>query len=109
MRVLVWILVWIVLVVLAAVYLWGTVRVAWRRARAFGAEVATAEERLSAVQEQVDRLGAANDAIQRLAVFEDPVVVRKERMATRETLRKQRRERRDRDLPTWARHVDSDS
>lgn len=109
MRVLVWVLVWIVLVLLALLYLWSTLRVAWRRAKALGTEVSTAERRLSEVQEQVDRLGEATDGIQKLAVFEDPVTLRKERETTRRTLGDERRARRDRQLPTWARNVDSKS
>ncbi|WP_295692477.1 hypothetical protein [Lapillicoccus sp.] len=107
MRVLVWILVWVVLIVLGALYIWSKGRVTWRQTKALGSEIAEASERLGAVQAQVDRLGESTDAIQKLAVFEDPGRVRAERQTTRRTLQEERRARRNRNLPTWARHVDS--
>ncbi|MEO3935269.1 hypothetical protein V3N99_00775 [Dermatophilaceae bacterium Soc4.6] len=107
MRTLVWILVWIALVVVAGLYLWRAVRVAWGQTTALGSELATASDRLAQVQTQVDRLGEANDRLDELAVFGDPVVLRRERAQGRETLRRQGRDNRRRALPTWARHVDS--
>jgi len=107
MRVLLWILVWIVLIVLGALYLWSRGRVLWRHTTALGSELAAASERLAAVQAQVDRLGESTDAIQKLAVFEDLGEVRAERQTTRRTLQEERRARRNRNLPAWARHVDS--
>lgn len=107
MRVLVWILIWIVLVVLAALYLWSKGRATWRRTKDLGTEIAEASARLEAVQAQVDRIGETTGAIQKLAVFEDPVQVRAERQTTRRALQEERRARRNRNLPTWARHVDS--
>lgn len=105
MRLLVWVLLWIVIVAASALYLWGTVRAAWRSARRLGTELADAEERLSAVREQVERLGEANEQLE-LAVFTDPAVVARERRTTRESLRRERLGRRGRP-PGWARHVDS--
>lgn len=107
MRLLVWILVWILLIVLGAVYIWSKGRVAWRQTKGLGSEIAEASERLGAVQAQVDRLSQSTDAIQKLAVFEEPGQVRAERQTTRRTLQEEGRARRNRNLPTWARHVDS--
>lgn len=107
MRALVWILVWIVLIALSGFYLWGTVRSAWRLARGLGSELAQAQDRLGAVQDQVDRLGEATDRVEELAVFGDPGSLRRERSGRREALGRQGRATRRRDLPTWARHVDS--
>lgn len=107
MRVLVWILVWVVLVILSALYLWSKGRVLWRKAVLVGSELAEAQDRLTEVQAQVDRLGESTEAIHTLAVFEDPSRVRAERTATRRTLQEERRARRARNLPSWARHVDS--
>lgn len=106
MRVLVWILVWVVIVAVSALYLWGTVRTTWKSARRLGTELADAQERLEAVREQVDRLGEANERLE-LAVFADPATAARERRDTRESLRRESRERRRRGLPAWARHVDS--
>ena len=107
MRVLVWILVWIVLIALGAAHLWAKGRVTWRKTTALGSELGAASERLAAVQAQVDRLGESTDAIPKLAVFEDPGEIRAERQTTRRALQEERRARRIRNLPTWARHVDS--
>lgn len=107
MRVLVWVLVWVVIVAVSALYLWGTVRTTWKSARRLGTELADAEERLSAVREQVDRLGEANGRLEELAVFADPATAARERRTTRESLRRESRDRRRRGLPAWARHVDS--
>ncbi len=46
-------------------------RTAWKSARRLGTELADAEERLSKVREQVERLGEANEQLE-LAVFADP-------------------------------------
>lgn len=102
-----WILIWVVLVAIAVLYLWSRARVTWRGTTALGSELAAASDRLAAVQAQVERIGESTDAIQKLAVFEHPVELRAERQATRRTLQEQRRARRSRNLPTWARHVDS--
>lgn len=108
MRALVWILVWLVLLLGAAAYLWATVRVAWRTSRDLGAELRVTEQRLSDVRGQVDRLREGTDAaVQELAVFGDASALRTERRATRRTLGEQRRARRAKNLPTWARSVDS--
>ena len=107
MRTLAWILVWIVLLAVAGLYLWRAVRATWGRATALGTELGTASDRLAEVQTQVDRLGEANDRLDELAVFGDPVALRRERTAGRGSLVKQGRAIRRRDLPTGARRVDS--
>ncbi|MDQ2755237.1 MAG: hypothetical protein M3Y71_01535 [Actinomycetota bacterium] len=107
MRTLVWILVWVVLLAGAGLYLWRAVRATWRQATVLGGELATASDRLAEVQTQVERLGESTDRLDELAVFGDPVTLRRERTRGREALRRQGRTNRRRDLPTWARHVDS--
>jgi hypothetical protein len=107
MRTLVWILVWLVLVVAAGFYLWRAVRSTGRLVGRFASELGTASEQLALVQDQVERLGEANDRVEGLAVFDDPGSLRRERTVGREALKRQGRANRRRDLPPWARHVDS--
>ncbi len=107
MRALVWILIWIVLVLGAAWYLWAKLRVGWRTSRELAQELRVTEARLNAVQQQVQQLGETSDTIQQLAVFGDPAALRTERERTRETLAGQRRARRAGNRPSWARRVDS--
>ncbi len=107
MRALVWILIWVVLVVGGAGYLWTKARVAWRKSRDLGGELRMTEQRLGEVRHQVERLREGTDAVSELAVFGDASALRKERLATRRTLADQQRERRAKDIPAWARRVDS--
>ena len=107
MRLLLWILIWIVLVLGAAGYLWRKIRVAWRSSRQFGAELLVAERRLGEVREQVEQLQQGSDAAHELAVFGDAGALRAERDAMRQTLGQQRRARAAGNRPGWARRVDS--
>jgi hypothetical protein len=108
MRALGWILVWLVLLVASAGYLWTKVRVTWRTSRDLGAELHATEARLSQVRAQVDRLREGTDtAVQELAVFGSASALRTEGHTTRRTLAKQRRARRAESLPAWARRVHS--
>lgn len=107
MRVLVWIVTWVVLLLGAGAYLWALVRVAWRRTRDFGTELRVTEQRLSDVRGHVERPRKGTDAFQALAVFGNASVLRAERRDTRQALSEQRRARQAQNLPTWARRVDS--
>jgi len=112
-RVLAWVLVWVVLLLGATGYLWTKLRVAWRASRDLGAELLLTEQRLADVRGQVERLREDTDVVQELAgfaelaVFADASVLGRERAATRRTLGEQRRARRAGNLPAWARRVDS--
>ncbi len=115
MRVLGWVLVWVVLLLGATGYLWTKLRVAWRTSRALGAELLLTEQRLALadVRGQVERRREDTDVVQELAgfaelaVFADASVLGRERAATHRTLGEQRRARRAENLPAWARRVDS--
>ena len=107
MRLLLWVLVWIVLVLGAGWYLWHKVRVTWRASRQLGAELLVAERRLSEVREQVEQLQRGGDVVQELAVFGDAGVLRAERDTMRQSLGQQRRARAVGNRPGWARRVDS--
>ncbi len=107
MRLLVWALVWVVLVLGAAAYLWVAVRAVFRSSRRLGAELAAAEEQLAGVRAQLDDLDAASDELATLAVFADRRALRAERNEVRRTLGEQRRARRELARPGWARRVDS--
>jgi len=106
-RVLGWVLVWVVLLLGATGYLWTKLRVAWRTSRDLGAELLLTGQRLADVRRQVERQREETDVVQELAVFADASVLGRERAATRRTLGEQRRARRAGNLPAWARRVDS--
>jgi hypothetical protein len=101
-----WVLIWVLLVVIAAAYLATRAWAVWGQVKELAAEVGRASETLSALQSQTDRLGDRSPAPQ-LAVFGDPRQLRRERLATRGALREQGRARRAANLPTWARRLDS--
>ncbi|QGN57292.1 hypothetical protein [Nostocoides sp. HKS02] len=100
-----WVLIWVLLVVIAAAYLarrlWGV----WGQFKDLTEELGHASATLDALQVQADRLGERGPAPE-LAVFGDPRQLRREREVTRGTLREQRRARRAAHRPGWARTVD---
>ena len=101
-----WVLIWVLLVVIAAAYLatraWGV----WGQVKELTAEVSRSSETVAALQAQGDRLGERSPAPQP-DVFADPRQLRRERDATRASLKQQRRARQAARRPSWARHLDS--
>jgi hypothetical protein len=101
-----WVLIWVLLVVIAAAYLatraWGV----WGQVKELTAEVSRSSETVAALQAQGDRLGDRRPAPQ-ADVFGDPRQLRRERDATRASLKQQRRARQAARRPSWARHLDS--
>lgn len=67
----------------------------WRQASALFSELGTASERLGAVMDQLDVLGEQVKERQELAVFADPVSLKREREAAarRKTREKEKRRR----------------
>jgi hypothetical protein len=100
-----WVLVWVLLVLVAAAYLATRAWAVWGQFKELTAELGRASETLSALEAQTDRLGERPPAPQ-LAVFGDPRQLRRERLATRGALSRQRRARRAANRPAWARHLD---
>ncbi len=100
-----WVLIWVLLVVIAAAYLasraWGV----WGQVKDLTAEVAHASETVAALQAQADRVGDAVPPAEP-AVFGDPRALRREREVTRASLKQQRRARQAARRPSWARHLD---
>ena len=101
-----WVLIWVLLVVIAAAYLatraWGV----WGQVKELNAEVRRSSDTVAALQAQGDRLGERAPAPQP-DVFGDPRQLRRERDATRASLKQQRRARQAARRPSWARHLDS--
>ena len=101
-----WVLIWVLLVVIAAAYLatraWGV----WGQFKELTAEVARSSQTVTALQAQGDRLGERPPA-RPADVFGDPRQLRRERDATRASLKQQRRARQAARRPSWARHLDS--
>jgi len=100
-----WVLIWVLLVVIAAAYLANRGWAVWGQVKELNAEVARASRTIDAIQAQTDRLRERPRAPE-LAVFGDPWQLRRERLATRGALREKRRARRRARLPLWARHLD---
>ncbi|HEX5426988.1 MAG TPA: hypothetical protein VFX00_01580 [Pedococcus sp.] len=100
-----WVLIWVLLVVIAAAYLGSRAWGVWGQAKELGAEVQRASETLSALETQAERL-RERPPEPALAVFGDPRALRRERLATIGALREQRHKRRVKRRPRWARHLD---
>ena len=64
-----WVLIWAVLVLCALVYLGARLWTLWGQSQELGSELMTAQERLEAVQGQLDQLGERITAPEQLAVF----------------------------------------
>lgn len=100
-----WVLIWVLLVVIAAVYLatraWGV----WGQIKELTAEVRRSSETVAALQAETGRLGESPRPPQ-ADVFGDPRRLRRERDATRASLKQQRRARQAARRPSWARHLD---
>ena len=82
-----WVLIWVLLVVIAT------------------AEMRRSSETVAALQTQADRLGEPSRP-PTPDVFGDPRRLRRERDATRASLKQQRRARQAARRPSWARHLD---
>jgi hypothetical protein len=102
-----WILFWAVLVLCSLAYLgWRGWRL-WKQLKAFGRELAVAQERLDEVEGKLEQLGAAGiTGTDDLAVFTSPLDAATVAMATRQHSRAERSRRRAAAAPRWAKHVD---
>ncbi len=100
-----WVLIWVLLALVALAYLatraWGV----WGQVKELNAEIVRASDTVAALQEQADRLGDPPPPVQP-AIFDDPRQLRREREATRASLKQQRRARQASRRPAWARHLD---
>jgi class 3 adenylate cyclase len=91
-----WVLLWAAILVGAGWVFFVLGRGLWRQATSLFTEVGTATDRLGAVMEQVDALGEQASGRGDLAVFADPVALRRQReAAARRTARARQRRRRD--------------
>ena len=68
-----WVLIWAVLVLCAMVYLGARLWTLWGQTKELGGELALAQERMDAVQGQLDQLGERITAPEQLAVFATPL------------------------------------
>jgi hypothetical protein len=101
-----WVLIWAVLVLCAMVYLGARLWTLWGQTKELGGELALAQQRMDAVQGQLDQLGERITAPEQLAVFATPRDSRRERELTRERLLQERRARRRRAHASRVWHVD---
>jgi hypothetical protein len=100
-----WVLIWVLLVVIAAAYLATRVWAVWGQFKELTAEVGRTSATVAALQAQTDRLGE-RPAAPHPDVFGDPRQLRREREATRASLKRERRARQAARRPSWARHLD---
>jgi len=100
-----WVLIWVLLVVIAAAYLATRGWAVWGQFKELTAEVRRSSETVAALQAETNRLGERSPA-PASDVFGDPRQLRRERDATRASLRQQRRARQAARRPGWARHLD---
>lgn len=96
-----WVLIWVLLVLVAAAYLAMRGWAVWGQVKELRTEVARASEVASALEVQVDRIGES--PLPASSVFLDPRTVREDLAGTRAGLREERRARRDATMPGWAR------
>ena len=96
-----WVLLWVVLVVGGALWLFVLSRRVWRSAKALGREVSRASGLLSLLEERVDELRDADPVP--TAVTQDPVRLREDYRRWRADQAAVRRTRRAARLPRWAR------
>ena len=89
-----WVVIWVLLVLMAGVYLGARVWGLWGQTKELGSELATAERRLDEVQGQLELLGEAIGSPEELAVFVDPATARKQRDHARDAGRNARNRRR---------------
>jgi type VI protein secretion system component VasK len=102
-----WILFWAVLLLCSLAYLGWRVWRVWQQLKAFGRELAVAEERLDEVEGTLEQLGARGlTTTDDLAVFSSPLDAATAAMATRAHSRAARSRRRAAAAPGWAKHVD---
>jgi hypothetical protein len=91
-----WVLLWTAILAGTGWLFFVLGRRLWRQASALFGDLGTASERLGAVMEQVDALGEQAAARKDLAVFADPVALRREReAAARSKARAKEKRRRD--------------
>jgi hypothetical protein len=74
---LLWLLVWVVLLLVAAGVLFLSGRMLWRKVKALGRELAAAGERMASAGELLEAVDRSRREPE-LAVFADPVVLRRE-------------------------------
>ncbi len=97
-----WVLVWVLLVVIAVVYLAMRGWAVWGQLKELRAEIVRASEVVATLEVQMDRLGDSAPTAD-LAVFGTPQQARANRDRTRASLRAERLARRDARMPRWAR------
>ncbi len=89
-----WWIIWVLLVLLAGVYLGARARGLWGQTKELGSELAVAERRLYEVQGQLELLGERIGSPEELAVFADPVMARKDHDRAKAAGRHARQQRR---------------
>lgn len=101
-----WLMIWVCLLLVAGVYLGTRVWALWGQTKELGSELSSAQRRLDAVHGELELLGERIGPPTELAVFADPVEIRRQRDLARAASRQARQQRRAATRPAWAKHVD---
>ena len=89
-----WLILWTAILAGTGWLFFSLGRGLWRQASALFSELGTASERLGAVMEQLDALGEQVKERQELAVFSDPVALKREREAAARRKAREKEKRR---------------
>lgn len=101
-----WVLLWLLLAVVGTAYVGWRVWRLWAPLKQLGAELARAQEQLTAIEARIDELDEQLHDVDDLAVLQDPGELRRHRTELKEQQRAQRAARRKSRRPDWAHHVE---
>lgn len=95
-----WLLVFLLILAAGGWWIWQRARATWRSAKALSVAASELGASTSVLEKAAERPPLDPP---RLAVFEHPETMYRERTATRATVETERRTRREANLPPWAR------
>ncbi|GGB35937.1 hypothetical protein GCM10011492_28300 [Flexivirga endophytica] len=101
-----WVLLWLLLAVLGAAYVGWRLWRLWGPLKKLGAEAAIAQERLAAIEAEINELEHQLRTVDDLAVLQDPAELRRQRADLKARHRAQRAAHRKSHRPDWAHHVE---
>lgn len=95
-----WLIVFAAILAVGGWWIWGRAKAAWRSAKALGDAAGELGAATTALEKAAERPPLAPP---RLAVFDHPETMHRERTARRAIVKEERRARREAKVPPWAR------